>query len=229
MDTVHAIAQATGAWLQYEFACGRSNLFNERYITTPVAAVLRHLYPHQVHSEFLHPILAPTKIGLPGRRPEVDFVATEIYPKIICAVKTKWVGRNGLSAEDIIWDLMRLELIAHYEKAEAYFVLAGRRKHLLKFFQSRAFLGTPTSDGRYKRLLKLDSRRNARIRLDNPSRDRAPIISRLLQAYPSISFPSRLTTSKPYFYPEHCPSYQYQAYAWRVIAPDTTVRMRPRV
>jgi hypothetical protein len=229
VDTVHAIAQATGAWLQYEFACGRSNLFNERYITTPVAAVLKHLYPHQVHSEFLHPILAPAKSGLPGRRPEVDFVVIEKYPKVICAVETKWVGKNGLSAEDILWDLMRLELIAHYEKAASYFVLAGRRKHLLQFFQSRAFLGIPTSDGRYKRLLKLDGRRNARIRLDNPPRDRAPIIGRLLQPYPSISFPSRLTTSTPYFYPEHCPSYQYQAFAWRVIAPDTTVRLRPRV
>lgn len=228
MDPIRKIAQATGAWLQYEFACGRSHLFNERQLSTPIASVLNHLFPHQVHAEFLHPLLAAAKSGRPGRRPQVDFAVTQTYPKIICAVESKWVGKSGLSAEDILWDLLRLELIAHHEGASAYFILAGRRKHLDHFFKSRVFLGQRSSDGKYRRLLKLDRRRNARIRVDSPPKDRERVFGKLFAEYPGISFPARITTSGPYSYPEGCPSlFQYQAYAWRVVALPGTNRFKP--
>jgi hypothetical protein len=227
MNEVRKIAQATGAWLQYEFACGRSNLFNEARLSTPISSVLEHLFPHQVHSEFLHPSLAAACAGRRGRRPEVDFAVTAVYPKITCVVESKWVGRNGLTAEDVIWDLLRLELIAHQEQASAFFVLAGRRKHLEAFFQSRAFLGKRTARGTYKRLLKLDRRRNARIVVDSPTKDREAIFHKMLADYPTISFPSRITTSRPSTYPESCPTFQYQAYAWQVIVPAGTRRFLP--
>lgn len=227
MDAVRTIAQATGAWLQYEFACGRSNLFNERYMSVPISGALSYLYRHEVRSEFLHPVLAPAKTGGPGRRPEIDFAVVEAYPKVKCVLESKWVGKNGLSAESVIWDLLRLELIAHHEQATAFFVLAGRRKHLESFFRSRAFLGKPTADGKYRRLLKLDARRNARIRVDSPPRDREPIFLSLLSEYRSISFPSRITTSRPSVYPSDSPMFQYQAYAWEVIAPPGTRRFYP--
>lgn len=227
MDPIRKIAQATGAWLQYEFACGRSHLFNERQLSTPISSVLNHLFPHQVHAEFVHPLLAAAKSGRPGRRPQVDFAVTQTYPKIVCAVESKWVGKSGLSAEDILWDLLRLELIAHHEGASAYFILAGRRKHLESFFKSRAFLGRRASDGTYKRLLKLDKRRNARVRVDSPPADREPVFRKLFAEYPEISFPSRITTSIPYLYPEDCPAFQYQAYAWKVVAKPNTSRFKP--
>ncbi len=227
MDALHKISQATGAWLQYEFALGKSNLFNERYLSNPLGAVLGHLYPHQVHAEYLHPILAPTRVGLPGRRPEVDFAVVQDRPNLICAVESKWVGKNGLSADAIIWDLLRLELIAHNSSAKAYFVLAGRKKHLDAFFQSSAFLGKQTPDGRFRRLLKLDQRRNARLRIDSPPLDRLSVYQRIFAAFPTLSFSSRITTSTPATYPVQCQAYQYQAYAWEVLAPANTTRFIP--
>jgi len=155
MDSIRVLAQSVGAWLQYEFACGRSTLFNERYMSVPIANALHSLYKHPVHSEYLHPVLAPAKVG-PGRRPEVDFASVQKFPSVSCVVESKWVGSNGLTASDILWDLLRLELIAHETGAPAFFVLAGRRKHLETFFQSKAFTGELTSRGKYRRLLKLD-------------------------------------------------------------------------
>jgi len=140
MDPIRVLAQAVGAWLQYEFACGRSALFNERYLSVPIANALYSVYKDEVRSEYLHPVLAPAKRG-PGRRPEVDFALVHNYPHVSCVLESKWVGANGLTAEDILWDLLRLELIAYHTKAPAFFLLGGRRKHLERFFQSKAFLG----------------------------------------------------------------------------------------
>jgi hypothetical protein len=212
--------------MQYEFACGRGMLFNERYLSVPIANALYSIYRNEVRAEYLHPVLAPKKIGR-GRRPEVDFAVIHDYPNVQCVVESKWVGANGLGAEEVIWDLLRLELIAHHTGAKAFFILAGRRRHLETFFRSRAFLGKKDARGKFRRLLKLDSRRNARVRVDNPSPDRLNIFRKLLSAYPDVSFGSRVTTSTGHSYPRDCPMFQYQAYAWEVIAPASTTRFRP--
>lgn len=212
--------------MQYEFACGRAMLFNERYLSVPIANALYAIYKHEVRAEYLHPVLAPKKTGR-GRRPEVDFAVVQNYPNVDCVVESKWVGSNGLGAEEVIWDLLRLELIAHHTGAKAFFVLAGRRRHLEAFFNSRAFLGKENFRGKFKRLLKLDSRKNARVRVDNPALDRLKTFRKLLSAYPDVSFGSRVTTSVGHRYPEDCPTFQYQAYAWEVLAPASTTRFRP--
>jgi len=102
MNTAKRLAMAAGAFLQYEFACQRDTLFNERSVVTPISNVLKAVYKHDVHTEFLHPVLAPLKSG-PGRRPEVDFAVVQKYPEIICAVETKWVGAAGIKMEDLLW------------------------------------------------------------------------------------------------------------------------------
>ena len=184
------------------------------------------IYKNEVRAEYLHPVLAPKKSGR-GRRPEVDFAVIQHYPNVQCVVESKWVGSNGLGAEEVIWDLLRLELIAHYTGAKAFFILAGKRRHMEAFFRSRAFLGKEDASGKFRRLLKLDSRKNARIRVDNPQQDRLKIFQKLLSAYSDVSFGSRVTTSVGHRYPEECPTFQYQAYAWEVTAPASTARFRP--
>lgn len=212
--------------MQYEFACGRSMLFSERYLSVPIANALHSIYKNEVRAEYLHPAPAPKQSGR-GRRPEVDFAVIRDYPNVECVVESKWVGANGLGAEEVIWDLLRLELIAHHTGAKAFFILAGRRRHLEAFFRSRAFLGKQDTRGKFKRLLKLDSRKNARVRVDNPSPDRLKTFRKLLSAYPDVSFGSRVTTSVGHRYPEVCPMFQYQAYAWEVTAPISTTRFKP--
>jgi len=226
LKNVTMLAQAVGAWLQYEFACNRSNLFNERYLSVAIADALYAMHKDEVRSEFLHPVLAPHKTG-PGRRPEVDFATVRKYPEVTSVVESKWVGPEGLAAADVLWDLLRLELIAHASHVPAYFVMAGRRKHLEKFFHSKAFSGSPTSAGKYRYLLKLDHRSVGAIRVDSPNEDRRKIFAKLFYDYQKVSFPSRISTSVPAKYPEHCPMYQYQAFAWRVPSPDAP-RFLPR-
>jgi hypothetical protein len=227
MDPTRNLAQAAGAWLQYEFACGRSTLFNERYLSVPIANALYFLYKDEVRSEYLHPVLAPAARG-PGRRPEVDFALVNNYPNVSCVLESKWVGRNGLTAEDVLWDLLRLELIAHHAQAPAFFLMGGRRSHIENFFKSKAFLGEPTRQGKYSRLLKLDNRRNPRIRVDNPAGGRRPVFEKLLRPYQEISFSSRITTSICQSYPRDCPMFQYQVYVWQVLAPAGTSRFLPK-
>ena len=53
--------------------------------------------------------------------------------------------------------------------------LAG--EHLEKFFQSKAFSGSPTSNGKYRYLLKLDHRPIGAIRIDSPNEDRRRIFN----------------------------------------------------
>jgi hypothetical protein len=195
-------------------------------MSVPIANALHYLHGGEVRSEFLHPVLAPTKTG-PGRRPEVDFAVVHHYPSVSCVLESKWVGANGLTAEEVLWDLLRLELIAHHVGGPAYFLLAGRRRHIEMFFQSKAFLGAITYRGTYRRLLKLDERRNARIRVDTPAGDRIEIFRKLLRPYQGVSFSSRITTSICHFYPKDCPMFQHQAYAWRVLAPKDTHRFVP--
>jgi hypothetical protein len=130
------------------------------------------------------------------------------------------VSTHHHRAEDVLWDLLRLELIAHDSQVPAYFVLAGRRKHLVSFFESKAFSGN-----RY--LLKLDHRSIGAIRVDSPNEDRRKIFAKLFRDYQDVSFSSRISTSVPAKYPEECPMYQYQAYAWRVPSPDVP-RFLPR-
>ena len=142
MDPAKRLAQAAGVWLQYEFACNRSELFNERCMSAPIASGLYAIYKQEVRSEFLHPVLGPIKSG-PGRRPEVDFAVVKNYPHVSCVLESKWVGANGLSIEEIVWDLLRLELIVYNEKATGFFLMAGRQKHLESLFHSTAFVGNP--------------------------------------------------------------------------------------
>jgi hypothetical protein len=226
MNIVKRLAMATGAWLQYEFACHRSQLFDEGSLVTPISATLDTIYKKKLYTEFLHPVLAPLKTG-PGRRPEIDFAVIETYPQVICAVESKWVGADGLKIEDVVWDLLRLELVAHQAEADAFFVLAGRRKHLKAFFASKAFLGKRKKpNGPSRTILKMQSQPKTGVR--HPAPGRETLFHKLFADYQNVSFPDALAMSVPERYPDICPNFQYQAYAWRVHAKKKIGRFYPR-
>ena len=220
MDPAYILSQATGAWLQYEFACGRATLFNERYMSVPIANALFTIYKQEVRSEFLHPVLAAAMTG-PGRRPEVDFAVINSYPNLSCVVESKWLGGSGLPMEEILWDLLRLELVAHYAKVPAFFLLGGRRRHLEQFFKSRTFLGKPNRKGKFRKLLKLHHEGQSRIRVDSPTQDRKEVFQRLLRPYQNLSFSSFVTTSSSYSYPHPCASWRCLGAGQRSDGPPT--------
>ena len=225
MDTERRLALGVGGWLQYEFACHRSGLFNERYLSVPISQVLNAVFGLPVCSEYLHPVLAKERTG-PGRRPEVGFAVVDSSRQIKCVVESKWCGTSGLTAEQVIWDILRLELVSEDTGADAYFLLAGRRKHLDTFFDSKAFKGTE-HHGKFRRLLKLDRRKNPRFRVDNPPEDRLDAFRNVLLPYANVEFPARVSTSLCYVYPSDASTFQYQAYAWKVFAPSGTPRFKP--
>lgn len=196
-------------------------------MSVPIANALFAIYKQEVRSEYLHPVLGAIKTG-PGRRPEVDFAVIDRYPDLSCVVESKWLGPNGLTVEDILWDLLRLELITHTTKAPAFFLIGGRRKHLERFFQSKTFLGTANARGTLRRLLKLGAERQTRIRVDSPTLDRRDVFVKLLRPYQNLSFSCFVTTSSSFSYPQHCPNFQYQTFVWHVLAPQGTPRLFPR-
>ena len=221
------LAQAVGAWLQYEFACNRSELFNERCMSAPIASGLYAIYKQEVRSEYLHPVLAPLMSG-PGRRPEVDFAVISTYPEVTCVLESKWVGSTGVKLEDVAWDLLRLELIAHQSRAAAFFLMAGRRKHLEAFLGSKAFLGRRTTAGKYRTILSLKKHPQPKIRIADALPDRKPLFRKILSSYQGVSFPIHISTSVAHAYPKSCPMFQYQALVWQIHAPLTTARFLPR-
>lgn len=226
MDTSRRLAEGVGSWLRYEYSCNHSMLFSERYMSVPIANILHAVYNQEVHSEFLHPILAPEMTG-PGRRPEVDFATIQKYPTPSCVLESKWVGARGLTMEEVVWDLLRLELITHHTGADAFFLLAGRRRHLESFFKSRTFLGEE-KDGKHRKLLRIDDNYKGKIRVDNPSPDRIKLFKKLFYTHQNVAFSSRLATSLPYFSPKDCQSSQYQVYVWRVLRLPDRSRFKPR-
>lgn len=119
------LAEGVGAWLHFEYLCNRSGLFNERYLSWAVGQVLTSLFGDRVHAEFSHPVLASMTSAV-GRPPAIDFVyCGDRYPDIMVAVETKWAGSSNASIDRIIWDLIRLEMIASRFDAQCVFLLAG--------------------------------------------------------------------------------------------------------
>ncbi len=116
------LSEGVGSWLHFEATCDRSGLFNEKYLSYPIGQILSARLGDRVQAEFTHPLLAPLMTGS-GRRPQIDFAYCDIWPTPTIAVETKWIGRTKVSVEDIIWDLIRLEMIAASNKQPVFLFL----------------------------------------------------------------------------------------------------------
>ena len=149
MNITRKLTEGVGAWLHFEYCCGRSGLFDEKYLAAAVGQILSGTYQDRVIAEYPHPVLAPLQSL--GRRPAVDFVVCENYPRVTIAVESKWAGSSHTTPETVLWDLIRLELVAHAHGATGVFLIAGQRGDLDKLFFSTAFSGpkgTPVVSGR---------------------------------------------------------------------------------
>jgi len=70
---------------------------------------------------------------LQGRPPQIDFCIYKADKSIEIAVESKWLGNAQVGVGDIIWDLIRLELLAHDLNVKCFFVLAGPKKKVANF------------------------------------------------------------------------------------------------
>lgn len=122
----------------YEYHNFRAQLFSEKYLTTPIGNILAGIYNQNVVAEFNHPVLQSHKKGL-GRPPQIDFVIRE-GDNIKISVESKWLNKTQIGVADIIWDMIRLEIIAEKYDAKCYFVLAGPKAKLQQLFASDRYL-----------------------------------------------------------------------------------------
>ena len=163
-----------------------------------------------------------------GRRPAIDFAVCEPHPKISVAVESKWIRRRTkISVESILWDLIRLELVAHYENAKCYFVLGGKRKNLKALFNASTFSDSATV--RYpKPLLRHEQNGLHRVSLVPTVGVRIPMLKRLFKDYQDLEFPQFLVTQRSAPFPATQITNGFQVYVWQVTPTGRRDTFRPR-
>jgi hypothetical protein len=215
MNLTRRLTEGVGAWLHFEFCCHRSGLFNERYLSAAVGQILSATYGDRVHAEFEHPILAANLVHR-GRRPAIDFAYCENYPHITLAVETKWAGSSNTTVESVIWDLVRLELVAHHHGAECIFILAGKHKDLENFFASVKFSGPSNTPG-VTSILRTTSNSRVSLSLLPDKHYRISLFRRVFASLQNISVPHRIITRRSNPFPADCKNNQFQVYAWEIL------------
>lgn len=216
MNYAKLLAAGVGSWIQFEHACARSNLFSEKYLTHPVGQILSARSGNRTYAEFKHPVLAELSKGS-GRRPEVDFAVCDASGKVSIAVESKWIGRSRPTVSSVLWDLMRLELLAHHEQARCFFLLGGKRSELDKFFMRKTF-SAGSSSYRGKPLLRHDSNQTHRTELvpTHTNLTRIPILRKLFADYLDVEFPHEFVTVRTAPFPLEQVGRGFQIYVWEV-------------
>lgn len=211
MDLARKLAEGTGAWLQYQYACHNSGLFSERFLAEPIGRILSATTTERVVAEYPHPVLAPLATGR-GAKPSVDFVVQDPYPKIRVAVESKWLGRTSPGVGAIMWDLIRLEMIAHAEGADCFFLLGGQKRKLDAYFRQESFAAKhphgPVLHA-YKNL-KLEVTLAATV----PHRIR--MMKKLFAEHQNVAFPHKFIARRTDPFPADCKANQYQIYVWHI-------------
>ncbi|MFO0189465.1 MAG: hypothetical protein ACK55J_22960 [Alphaproteobacteria bacterium] len=225
MNFAKVLTGGVAAWLEFERACDRRGLFSEKYMTSAVGQILAARTGNRVEAEFTHTVLAPLKKG-PGRRPHVDFVVRDKSGKIVLAVESKWAGRTTPSTKEILWDLVRLELIAHHENARCIFLLAGTGAKLKKIFDDPAFSDSETSPHR-RPLLRHDKNVIHTIPLVPLVPVRFKMLKSLFRPYRDFKFAEWVTTLRTAPRPEVVKPRDYQVFAWEVMPKVHRTEFRP--
>ncbi len=225
INFARVLTGGVAAWLEFERACDRSGLFSEKYLTSAVGQILAARTGNRVEAEFTHPILAPLRQG-PGRRPQVDFVVRNESRKIVLAVETKWAGRTTPSTNEILWDLIRLELIAHHENARCIFLLAGTGAKLKAIFDHPAFSDAETRPHR-RPLLRHDNNVVHTTPLVPLVSVRFEMLKQLFEPYKDLRFAERIATRRAAPRPEVVKPKAYQVIAWEVLPKGNRLDFRP--
>jgi hypothetical protein len=213
MKLARALTEGVGSWLHFEYSCDKSGLFSEKYLTAPIGQILHSRLGSRVLAEHRHPVLAPLMQGR-GRRPEVDFVVFSEYPKIRVAVESKWIGEGRIDVQAVIWDLIRLELIAHAEGAECFFVLGGQRGNLERLFANEQFAGQELL--RRRPLLATTDNFFHKVYLTPVVPSRIDLLRRIFADFQDFQFPTYMGARRSTPFPAQCPLAQYQVYTWKI-------------
>jgi len=118
----------------------------EAYLGHSISEILASFFDQskfRAKNNFSHPALSSKK---KGRKPEIDYIVEHLATnKIVLAMEAKWAGSSHCTAENILWDLVRLKALKDSidNKCAAYFLIAGKKENMDKSFQGNLFqLGT---------------------------------------------------------------------------------------
>jgi hypothetical protein len=156
----------------------------------------------------------------------VDFVVRDTSDKITLAVESKWAGRTKLSTEAILWDLIRLELIAHHEDARCIFILGGSRQNLERVFAEAAFSDSETKPHR-RPVLRHDNNVLHSTPLVPTVPVRIPMLKKLFAPYKRFEFPEKIVSRRTAPSPTDAKKRHYQVYAWEIHSAANRQVFRP--
>jgi hypothetical protein len=217
------LSKGLGGWLMYEHHSHRADLFSEKYLAAGIGNILSGNFRDKVITEFNHPILQNRKAGRP---PQIDFV---IYNegKINLAVESKWFGTKTSSSPktiDVVWDLIRLEILNFNFNSNALFIIAGKKSQIDEFFTRLDFIDKTTT-GKSRNLLPT---KNSEIILDliGCSIDRLKIICKLSERYKTVEFPSKIKISRLYKFPTNASNFENEVCVWCIKSVENTKRYK---
>lgn len=213
---IRILTTGIGGWLSYESACNRSGLFSERYLTTAVGQILSGRSGGRTVAEWTHPVLAAAKTGS-GRPPQVDFVVLDENKKPITAIESKWAGRSLPSTEAIVWDLVRLELIASQFGARCFFLLAGKRYRVEKVFEGPGF--TVKDWANPNRLISVLGFKPVTHKLWLAPRHpgHIPMLKKVFDGRAGVDIPEYVSTRRAAAFPANAPADHYQVHVWEIV------------
>jgi len=218
------LSKGLGGWLMYEHHSHRADLFSEKYLALGIGNILSGNFRDKVIAEYNHPVLKERKAGRP---PQIDFVIIGENDEISLAVESKWVGTKNTTSpkvNDILWDLIRLEILNYNYSSKSLFVVAGKKSQVDELFSRSAF-SNKTKTGKRRNLLPV---KNHGIELDliGCSIDRLKMICKLLERYKRIEIPSKISISRMYKFPKDSSSFENEVCVWSIKTVENTKRYK---
>ncbi|OYU54414.1 MAG: hypothetical protein CFE25_13955 [Chitinophagaceae bacterium BSSC1] len=204
------LAEGISSWLLFEFHCKRGDLFSEKYLTVPVGQILTVLFPGQIKSEINHPHLSGKSKGRP---PQLDFVVVN-EKKWEVIVETKWIGKTKLKITQIIWDLMRLEVIARKDNAICYFILSGFNKKIEDLLENTHFNSTSPKNPNITSFKGIKISINL-TKLPQTIKDG---LNQKMKKYPNCEFSDIISCDLPHSYPGKNINMSFKTLVWKVNA-----------
>lgn len=210
------LSKGLGGWLMYEHHSHRADLFSEKYLTSGIGNILAGNYRTKIIAEYNHPLL---KAKGAGRPPQIDFVVNDENDSVKLAVESKWVGTKTSSSpkmQDILWDIIRLELLNHQFQAQALFVLAGKKSQTDALFNHPQF--HDKIQDKQKKKSGLLPVRNVEMKLDllNCSIERLKMIALYAQKYKEVEYPSAILITGIKRYPRDCNNFENEVCVWGI-------------
>ena len=113
-------------------------------------------------------------------------------------------------------DVIRLALANQSGCKDTFLILAGKKSEYDKLIESPYVQPHPDHPGSVQ-LFPIENKSRGVVRLQNPSKFRAPIIASAARKFQNVMLPSMATLYTSGFYPASATPKQYVVHVWTVI------------